>query len=108
MTLTNQDAVNLMTRIFDIRKKIKDTEAERSVERNLKRMLSVFEDAGYKMHDPLHEDYNETRVDCEAKIAGDSADNLKITEVIKPIIYLTENGQNFILQKGIVIAEQPR
>lgn len=105
MTLSEDDILLLLNRIFDIRKKVRDTTSERSVERNLSRMAAIFQDKGYKIYDPLGEDYDETRIDCEAKIAGESSEELYISEVIKPIIYLSENDKNFIIQKGIVIAE---
>ena len=50
--------------------------------------------------------YNETRTDLEASIAGNSAENLIVTEVIKPIIRLrTSSGTTTIVRKGIVVVE---
>lgn len=105
MTLSEKDQLTLLNQIFEIQKKIKDNSAERSINRNLQRMLTTFESIGYKIHNPLHESYDDTRLDCEARIAGETTKNLHISEVIKPIIYLTDNGKNHILQKAVVIAE---
>jgi len=105
MTLSEKDNLNILNQVFEIRKKLKDNPAERSINRNLQRISTALEQVGYKVHDPLHEDYDETRLDCEARIAGETANNLHITEVIKPIIYLHDNGQNHIVQKAVVIAE---
>lgn len=106
MTLTPQDHLNILNQVFEIDKKLKDNPAERSVGRNLRRITAVFTDLGYVTRDPLHEAYDETRLDCEARIAGTAADNLHITEVIKPIIYLRDGDQNHIVQKAVVIAEE--
>ncbi len=106
MTLSEKDNLNILNQVFEISKKLKDNPAERSISRNLQRISTAFEDAGYKVHDPLNEVYDETRLDCEARIAGETANNLYISEVIKPIIYLHDNGQNHIVQKAIVIAEE--
>ena len=106
MTLSEKDNLNILNQIFEIRKKLKDNPAERSISRNLQRISTALEDIGYKTHNPINETYDETRLDCEARIAGETADNLYISEVIKPIIYLHDNGQNHIVQKAIVIAEE--
>lgn len=106
MTLSEKDYLSLLNQIFEIQKKIKDKPAERSIKRNLQRMQTTFESAGYKIHDPLHESYDDTRLDCEARVAGETAENLYISEVIKPLIYLTDNGKNHILQKAVVIVEE--
>lgn len=106
MTLSEKDNLNILNQVFEIRKKLKENPAERSISRNLQRISTAFEELGYKIHDPLNEAYDETRLDCEARIAGETANNLYISEVIKPIIYLNDNGQNHIVQKAIVIAEE--
>jgi hypothetical protein len=38
-------------------------------------------------------------------VAGDHSDNLRIVEVIKPIIYFQQDGRNQIVQKAVVITE---
>jgi hypothetical protein len=56
--------------------------------------------SGLTIHNPLGETYDQTRLDCEANIAGESTENLVITEVIKPIIRLKQGGLNQIVQKN--------
>jgi len=66
-------------------------------------------DCGLIYQNPLGEPYNETRTDLEASIAGSSADNLVITEVIKPIIRLrTNSGATTIVRKGVVVVESKK
>lgn len=60
---------------------------------------------GFVYYNPIGEDYNITRTDCEASIAGDSTDNLLITEVIKPIIRLHSGSASFIVQKAVVVVK---
>ena len=63
---------------------------------------------GFSYRNPLGEAYNETRTDCDASIAGGSAENLVITEVIKPIVWLSLNGQpsSIVQQAVVVVASQ--
>lgn len=97
--------LNMLNQLFEIEKKMDQQPLEKSINRNLRRLKMPFEELGFRYHNPLGEKYTLTRMDCEATIAGDSTENLVIVEVIKPIIYLQQNGQNQIVQKGIVITE---
>ena len=86
-----------------LKKKIAQQALEKSIHRNLNRLRAPFNELGYTYHNPIGEKCPLTRLDCEATISGESTDNLVIIEVIKPIIYFQQNGQNKIIQKGIVI-----
>ena len=94
---------NILNQLFEIEKKVAQQPLEKSINRNLKRLKAPFETLGYWYHNPIGEKYTLTRLDCEATISGTATDNLVIMEVIKPIIYFQQNGQNQIIQKGIVI-----
>jgi hypothetical protein len=95
----------IINQIFEIEKKISGDPLEKSLSRNLRRLKSATEEMGFHFHNPLGEKYDITRLDCEAMISGESADNLKIVEVIKPIIYFREGETNSILQKAVVVTE---
>lgn len=97
--------LNILNQLFEIEKKITQQPLEKTINRNLRRLKMPFEEMGYTYHNPLGEKYALTRMDCEATIAGDATENLFIVEVIKPIVYFQENGQNQIVQKAIVIIE---
>jgi len=73
--------------------------------RKFDRTKKYFEEIDLYIHDPLGEDYSDTRIDCEATISGDSTNDLKIVEVIKPLIFNREGGQNVIIQRAVVIVE---
>lgn len=80
-------------------------EGNRPLERKFDRIKRHFEELNIYIHDPIGEDYALTRLDCEASISGDATENLKIIEVIKPVVYLKVEGTNEILQRGLVIVE---
>ncbi len=107
--------IQLLNQAFEIEKKTAKIREPNSIIRNIKRLKELFEtslpefedeQAGLFVYDPLGEPYDETRTDCNASIAGEETENLKISEVIKPIIYLKKmNGGNQIIQKGVVVVK---
>ena len=76
-----------------------------SLSRNLRRINTEFEDMGYTLIDPIGRKYKDTDADLEANIATKLHSKSKVVKVLKPIIYCAENGQNKLVQKGIVIVE---
>lgn len=105
MLLPDPAALSILNQLFELEKKISNQPLEKTLNRNLRRIRSEFESAGFKYHNPLGEKYDLTRLDCEAMTSGGEGTNLKIVEVIKPIIYQQENGRNEIVQKGVVVVE---
>lgn len=104
--------IDIMNQIFDIEKKAMALNESNSIQRNLNRLKEIMENdlplnakAGLIYHNPIGEAYNETRTDCEATIAGNSTEDLVISEVIRPIIRLKEGGFTHIIQKAVVITE---
>lgn len=102
--------LDIINQVFEIEKKISKLSQENSIQRNIKKLKSIFEhELGYELsltyHSPIGESYNETRTDCEASIAGTCCDNLIITEVVKPIIRIRFRQSSIILQKAVVIAQ---
>jgi hypothetical protein len=102
--------IEILDQVFEIEKKLDGISEPNSIGRNVNRLKECFEDlmsdGGLIYHNPLGEKYNETRTDLDASIAGNSADNLVVTEVIKPIIRLrTNTGVTTIVRKGVVVVE---
>ncbi|MEN9523350.1 MAG: hypothetical protein RL065_1727 [Bacteroidota bacterium] len=95
----------IINQLFEIETKLKLENLDGKFERNFNRIKQTIEAEGYTYHNPVGEKYAETRTDCEASISGGLGSNLKITQVIKPIIHKHENGNSTIVQKGIVIVE---
>ncbi len=107
--------LDLVNQIFEIEKKAAQIQESNSIQRNLNKLKEILENdlggqaggepQGFIYYNPLGEDYNETRTDCEASIAGTRTDNLEIIEVIKPIIRYRKGGMNIIVQKAVVVVE---
>jgi hypothetical protein len=110
--------VDLINQVFEIEKKAANLTEPNSIHRNVRRMKEWFEREfmatsngqptiiSLSYHDPLGEEYKETRTDCDASIAGSGIDNLVITEVIKPIIWYSIGGSaKSIIQQAVVVVE---
>lgn len=101
--------LDLLDQVFEIEKKVEALSESNSISRNVSRLKEIFEymedNGGLIYHNPIGESYNETRTDIDASIAGNSTDNLVITEVIKPIIRYKKGGLTIIARKGIAVAE---
>lgn len=109
-----QAYLDLVNQTFEIEKKCLNLTEDNSILRNINKIKGlledgIFKDVGLTYHDPIGENYSETRTDCEATIAGTSVDNLEIIEVIKPIIFYSysENGKTMkiIAQPAVVIVQ---
>lgn len=102
----------LLNQIFDLERKAARLADGENVLRQVRRMKELFEeDFQLTYEDPTGQPYNETRTDVEARLAGDSAENLVIVETLKPVIRFSHGPTTSIVQKGIVVAgarpEQP-
>ena len=105
----------LLDQVFEIERKIEQINEQNSIKRNLLKIkdlieFSIFTDpsgqqSGLTYHNPIGEAYNETRLDLEASISGDSVENLVVKEVIKPIIRYKSGSATLIAIKGVVIVE---
>ncbi|WNJ18209.1 hypothetical protein [Pontibacter sp. G13] len=99
--------IDLANQLHDLGRKISRVEESHSMHRNLRRMLASLQDLGLEIHDPLGESFDETRTDVEASISGVSDKDLKVIEVIKPILRFRMDGVPQIVQRGVVIAGKP-
>ena len=108
----------LLDQLFEIERKLENIEESNSIARNLNKMKDIFEtnlfssstssEIGFTYHNPIGEAYNETRLDLEASIAGNSTEILIIKEVIKPIIRYKSGGSTLIARKGVVVVESKK
>lgn len=92
--------------VFEIDKKVLSKDEQPALQRIYDKMKQLVEENGVFTYNPKGEKYSETRTDVEASISGNSTNNLVITDVIKPILYIEENGKKIMIQKGIVIVGQ--
>lgn len=112
-----QAYLDFINQIFEIEKKATNLKEDNSIQRNINKLKAILEEEFFKgsstigltYHNPLGEEYCDTRTDCEATIAGIEVENLEIIEVIKPIIFYAyqENGKTLkvIVQPAVVIAK---
>lgn len=96
---------NIINQIHGLESKLMSSEEHQSLNRRFQRIKKHFEEMHLFIHNPIGEDYSETRLDCEASISGESNDHLKIIEVIKPIVYFRNEQENELIQRAVVIAE---
>ena len=104
----------LINQVFEIEQKTLKIKEQNSILRNVNKVKELFENgffytnAALTYENPLGQKYDENRIDCEASIAGESTENLRITEVIKPIIRIKQNGITSIVQKAVVVVESKK
>ena len=96
---------NIINQLHAIESKVKEVKEPLKLERKFERIKKHLQELNLFVHNPLQEAYDETRMDCDASIAGDQTENLYIIEVIKPIIYMRDGDVNQIIQRGVVIVE---
>lgn len=105
---------DLIDQLFEIERKVSLVKEENSIARNINKMKDIFEnsisnaDVGFVYHNPMNESYTSTRLDLEASIAGNTSNDLIVTEVIKPIIRYRNGNSTFIARKGVVIVESKK
>lgn len=96
---------NIINQIHSLEAKLMANEEHQALGRRFQRIKKSFEEMNLFIHNPIGEDYSETRLDCEASISGETNENLKIIEVIKPLIYFRNQDDNELIQRAVVIAE---
>ncbi|MDF1695153.1 MAG: hypothetical protein P1U56_04950 [Saprospiraceae bacterium] len=105
MQPTQSILCNIINQLHAIENKINELPENHKLDRRFNRIKQQFQELDLHVHNPIDEPYDETRIDCEASVAGDKTDNLHIVEVIKPIVFLREGNTNQIIQRGVVIVE---
>lgn len=95
--------IAIVNQLLEIEQKLIQENLIDKFDRNLRRLKNTFEGLGLNIINPMGEKYSESRTDYEASIVGNVNSNMIITQVIKPIIYQTKDGERTLLQKGIVI-----
>jgi hypothetical protein len=98
--------LNVVNQVFELQQKLASSAESANCERNFSRLFNLFEEEGLIIQNPFGEFYSESRTDCEASIIGEPAEKMKISKVLKPAIYLKENGSIQLVQKAVVIVEK--
>lgn len=92
-----------LNQLYDIERKLALHGDAAGIARNVGRIKDAFAAETLFYEDPMGQRYNETRADLEASISGESADDLWVTEVIKPVIRHGDKAYSRVVQKGIVV-----
>jgi hypothetical protein len=97
--------LQVLNNLCDIERKLSIHGDPGNAKRNVERIKETFEDERVFFEDPMGQSFSETRTDLEATITGEGSDNLKVVEVIKPIIRYGDRNFSRVVQKGIVIVQ---
>ena len=97
--------LQVLNNLCDIDRKLSIHGDPGNAKRNVERIKETIEDIKVFYEDPMGQSFSETRTDLEATITGEGSDNLKVVEVIKPIIRVGDRKFSRVVQKGIVIVQ---
>lgn len=97
--------LQVLNNLCDIERKLSIHGDPGNAKRNVERIKETFEDEKFFYEDPMGQSFSETRTDLDATITGEGLDNLKVVEVIKPIIRVGDRNFSRVVQKGIVIVQ---
>lgn len=97
--------LTLVNSLYEVERKLLTHGDQGNVQRNVDRMKAALLEPGLVFEDPMGQRFQETRTDLEATISGESADNLVVVEVIKPIIRIQNEGLSRVVQRGIVVVQ---
>ena len=98
-------ALGIMNNLFDIEKKIEINGDNSNILRNVEKIKDWLKEEKIFYENPLGQKFSETRTDIEATIIGEGTENLKVVEVIKPIVRYGDSKFSVVVQKGIVLVE---
>jgi hypothetical protein len=98
-------ALQVLNNLCDIERKLSLNGDPLNARRNVERIKEAFEEQQIFYEDPMGQDFNETRTDLDASITGVGAEDLKVVEVIKPIVRCGTKNLSRVVQKGIVVVE---
>ncbi len=97
--------LQVLNNLCDLDRKLSIHGDPGNAKRNVERIKETIEDIKVFYEDPMGQSFSETRTDLEATITGEGSDNLKVVEVIKPIIRVGDRNFSRVVQKGIVIVQ---
>lgn len=103
--VTETTLIKVINQVHEINKRAK-REHLANIERSCERVKNMLAEDGVIIHDPVGEKYDSSRTDCEANIiTANVLKELTVTDVIKPVIYVSRNGKREMIQQGLVIVE---
>jgi len=95
----------LLNNLYEIENKLGRGGDPGNAMRNVVKMKEALATEGVFYEDPFGQSFDETRTDLEVTISGSGTENLRVVEVIKPIIRIGESSYSRVAQKGIVVVQ---
>jgi ribulose-5-phosphate 4-epimerase/fuculose-1-phosphate aldolase len=102
--------IRMCNLLFEMEQKWVTKSGDKATVRLYQRMMQTLDEAGYYVHNPLGEKYDETRTDVEASVCseetGDADAEMCIRTVMKPVVYRkSDNDGPLLVQRGAVIVK---
>lgn len=91
----------IINQIFEIEQKSKEIGTDK-LDRNLKKIISLLEEKGYSIENPIGKNYQIQDTTIEANFIDENGKN-KISKVLKPTIFIKQGDQLELIQKAIVV-----
>lgn len=98
-------ALQVLNNLYDIESKLSRHGDPGNAMRNVTRIKEAFAGESLFYEDPYGQSFVETRTDLEVSISGTGTQDLKVVEVIKPIIRYGTSSYSRVVQKGIVVVQ---
>jgi hypothetical protein len=95
----------LLNNLYEVENKISRSGDPGNASRNVTKMKEAIATEGVFYEDPFGQPFDETRTDLEVTISGGETENLRVVEVIKPIIRIGDSSYSRVVQKGIVVVQ---
>jgi len=95
----------VLNNLYEVENKLSRAGDPGNALRNVARMKEALASAHVFYEDPFGQSFVETRTDLEVTISGTETENLRVVEVIKPIIRIGDASYSRVAQKGIVVVQ---
>ncbi len=98
----------VLNNLYEVENKLSRAGDPGNALRNVARMKEALASAHVFYEDPFGQSFVETRTDLEVTISGTETEDLRVVEVIKPIIRIGDASYSRVVQKGIVVVQAIR
>ena len=98
-------SISLLNNVYELESKLVTHGDPGNGLRNVEKIRDLLREEGLTYENPLGQVFKETRTDLDASISGEGIENLRVVEVIKPIVRVSFEGFSRVVQKGIVLVQ---
>jgi len=100
--------LQILNNLYEVENKLSRAGDPGNALRNVARMKEALASAQLFYEDPFGQSFIETRTDLDVTISGTETENLRVVEVIKPIVRFGDASYSRVVQKGIVVVQAVR